>query len=884
VKLFFTSISLLITLPIAIYIFIWFYNTISLYGKISDFPSGPYMKLHTVGLMTYHELLQDISLNNGASRKKDVNILIETKDLKQLKSNVPKSAMVNKKAIVILNNKAFSGKVRLRGDNEYHWLYPKTSWRFKSSKKNLLLGVHKWNFIIPKGNEMLNNQISYKLAKQMKLLVPQSKMVSLSVNNKFNGIKLMVEQIDEGFLRRNNRMPNDIYKGDNMGSKRILGVNLNMFNSPSIWKKPAYNNHYPADAKKPLESLLLQQNMSMLDYKSFAKFSAYIDLLNTYHHDKRHNWILYYDNYYEKMYPIVWDSMGWWEDYKFKDSTNITSSPLLKSLHRDYQFMYKKYYAMHTFFKSEKNFENTLDKEIKILISKMRKNDYTHKMDAGEIVNYNESIEKIKEFKERILKRIKKVKNDFLSESRKVNYQYTITNNKSLRLSVKGRALIKRIVIEGKNIDKSEDRSISYLLDGEKIEKSLIGTSVTEIGKLIIDINLLASLKIEDTVEFEEATYDIKIKDFNTQSISAVSLTFLDGKTLDIQKVNQIHEKEFTNVKNVFITARSEVAEIWSGDIDVTGFNLISKNIIIEPGTVVTLDTNASIKILGQIKAIGTKEKPIMFKSKDNIRPWNTVVLKDSLANGSVLKYCNFQDGSGEKGNLYEYTGMLSIHNVEDVLIENCDFNNSHRTDDMVHVIYSDVSIKNTKFRNSLNDALDVDISNIKVENCEFYNSGNDAIDLMNTKAIVNNTRFINSKDKAISIGEGSKLLAENNLIQSSEIGIQVKDSSVAYVNNTSFIQNAHAVDSYHKNWRYAKGGTVFLNKCLFEENFVSDISVRKKSKTFVNDCNFITSKKIDIKSREKIEFTNDKTIVHPFKETFFQRYTKDFFNERKTL
>jgi hypothetical protein len=210
------------------------------------------------------------------------------------------------------------------------------------------------------------------------------------------------------------------------------------------------------------------------------------------------------------------------------------------------------------------------------------------------------------------------------------------------------------------------------------------------------------------------------------------------------------------------------------------------------------------------------------------------LILKGKQANGSHFRHCIFKDGSGDKGDLYEYTAMFSVHNVKDLLVEECQFYDSHKTDDMVHVIYSDVSFSKTKFIRSLSDALDVDISNVKVDHCEFIDSGNDAIDLMTTNAIVTNTKFTQSVDKAISIGEKSQLLAINNFIKGNGIGMQSKDTSKAYIYNSSFIGNKVAVDAYHKNWRYSYGGTISLENCLFENNNKT-ATVGKKSKVFIN-------------------------------------------------
>jgi hypothetical protein len=276
--------------------------------------------------------------------------------------------------------------------------------------------------------------------------------------------------------------------------------------------------------------------------------------------------------------------------------------------------------------------------------------------------------------------------------------------------------------------------------------------------------------------------------------------------------------------------------------------------------------------VLGKVTAIGTKEKPIIFEAKDATKPWGAFALKDSNANNSIFKYCIFKDGSGDKGDLYEYTAMFSVHNVKNLLVEDCEFYDSRKTDDMVHVIYSDATFKNTNFFRSLSDAIDVDISNVVVDNCEFVDSGNDSIDLMTSNAIVTNSKFIRSADKGISIGERSNLLAINNVIKNSEIGMQSKDMSKAYIYDTSFIGNKKAVDAYHKNWQYSEGGTIILDNTIFKDNIVN-ATVGKKSKVIINNSTIDTPDNFDARSikKGKIVLSHENRIAPDIDLDFFK-------------
>ena len=75
------------------------------------------------------------------------------------------------------------------------------------------------------------------------------------------------------------------------------------------------------------------------------------------------------------------------------------------------------------------------------------------------------------------------------------------------------------------------------------------------------------------------------------------------------------------------------------------------------------------------------------------------------------------------------------------------------------------------------------------------------------TEAVVWDSVLEGSGDKGISIGEGSALLVVNDRFAGDAIGIQAKDTSQAVVVNSTFEDNALAVDAYKKNWRYGDGG-----------------------------------------------------------------------------
>ena len=253
---------------------------------------------------------------------------------------------------------------------------------------------------------------------------------------------------------------------------------------------------------------------------------------------------------------------------------------------------------------------------------------------------------------------------------------------------------------------------------------------------------------------------------------------------------------------------------VWSGEVILEGYQILDQPLIIEPGTTVNLNPGAALVLKHRLTAIGTREAPIrLVPARSEQEPWGAIVLSGRGADGSTLSHCEMAGGSGLKGDLFEYSAMLSIHDVKDVVISDCQFRDNHVVDDMVHTVYTDIHFERVHFRNALSDALDLDISTASISDSHFENSGNDAVDLMTTQASITGSHFKNNGDKGISVGENSQLYAVNNTLKGNLIGVQSKDRSTAVLLNQTFKNNKTALHAYKKNWRYGDGGAIFLGK-----------------------------------------------------------------------
>lgn len=1037
-------------------------------------------------------LLQYVDSIHNDSADFNIHLFIEEREMNELGSNLPHSGFKYKPGRLLYpNGDTIAVKIRYRGDGKFHWLYDRKSYRIKTQKNNLYQGHRRFNLIVTKGHALIYNHLTYKLAKQMGLLAPDSKVIVLYINGQYDGIRIYTEQLREVFLRNNNIMPGDFYSGENIGQSKFQGLtDDNIFHGAYYWQKIASNNHYDKKNKTNLKIFLDgldSNNFDMLDLLSFARFSVLLTLTQSTHVDNIHNWRLYYDNYTEKFYPVVWDVVGWYKGFipaeGLMPDIEIITTTLYEKLFKDYRFLYLRQLVLLDFFKrKERAFIEIMDAEIEKLIPRLRTNDHFLDMQQREM-NCQETIKQIHKFGNDIkglLSNIKQVtlfkynrfldgsltdkslsskgisaqfhnalefhgtnksvvfntegipnatftyefwfKTDQSHEIDKENasrgvsgtsnqhfavlpsyggkenfrgtgvsvgingislyehksgylgarivyeaslkgwshiavvyensapslyvngnkvasrnatndiikpifslsghfhdnkyfngvmdefrvwsraltqseieanmnreltgdekglalyynfnklkkdkifsdvstnsrdgilvngppseptptYKYSNTDY-GLRILLNGRIPIQKIFLGLKKKTPPPNKIfIEYVLNEKVIRKDVSNSISMSSDQMILNQPLLANMEVvHGEMKIFPATYDLIIEGLKMNLIKNVKfqLLDLDESIIEAEFVKDIEMENFKNVINIIQENPVKEPLVWQGEVKIEGMEIIDNDLLIKPGTKVYLGEKAVVKVLGKLKALGTKADSIHFLPLNNDRPWGALVLMGEKANGSQLKHCSFSKGSGLKGEIFEYIGMLSIHNVKDVAINNCRFTDNRAADDMVHVVYSKVIFDSCRFEGAFADAVDADISSIVVKNCEFINAGDDGLDLMTSKSVIWNSQFINCKDKGIAAGEASDLLVINSRFSGNTIGVQCKEDSKTIIYNSLLKGNGKALDAYKKNWRYSSGGVIELYKSVITGNS-QNMTAQAKSSVYVFDC-FIDS------------------------------------------
>jgi len=768
-------------------------------------------------------------------------IFVEEQSLKRLLESTPNSTKKWVSGYFKNSKDKFQSiQMRYRGDNPRNWLLEKKSFKIKTKRDELINNVRDydyWNF----SSEIY---AAHRLFYDLGFVSQEPKIVVVNLNGEHKGVYIELERINEKFLRNKKIMPVNVYKGENASIEKPIGINSNLFNNPYLWNKLSVFRD--VNDKSDLAYFLktLKENElekipdptinGYIDVKNFSKFLAFLTITQNNHHDWYHNMRLIVDPWNGKVTQIITDPIIG-DEVQFQDkrmneflidfSSNDLTSYLTRSSivnNEKYKWLYK--YIIE---------KNQISKISKYYDSIEQNLSYLDKIEPYQMYGRHTGQKPTTDFKNTIneLKsnevNIKKI----LTDKPDVNWNDNKKNFSIIVKSILPASDIEVYFNDEKNIpnwisiDENYDNKIS---DSE--EKFYINKN-----------NLFISIPVSLYANRENNTYsDSNFKNGYKVTIAPTKFKFITSNSIMPNKI--VIKNNFSGKKNVVVKKNTKAvkankfnkiinlsAEKLEKEINLSGEIIVNENIVfdnqvnIEPGTTFLINKGKHIIFKNKVLGLGDKINPIIFKplKNDDMNPWGTVAILGEKTSGSILRNVNMSGGSGGKYNQFMFISMFSIHDAQNIKIEESEFSNNKIYDDNIHVIYSKkIELKNNKILNSLRDAIDIDMSeDIYIDNLQIENSGNDGIDFMETSAVINSGKIINSKDKGISIGENSSVNINKIILKDNKTGIAVKDSSEAEVENSTFNNNKIQVSSYAKNWRYGSGGAIKIKNSKFQNN-----------------------------------------------------------------
>ena len=731
-------------------------------------------------------------------------------------------------------------KIRYRGDNFFNWAYQKKSYRIKLKKKQLIDSTRVFNYTFLSDKDALIRYLPYFIGKLVNLPTPNARLIELRVNGKPQGVYMEYDDIDEGFLRRNNYMPVNIYKGEQFHTGRDQEKGVELFNNPSLWTKGAIFNQRDSNDSSDLNSLINQIRISegsvanfhnlkeLADIDIWAKYDALQTLLQSSHNDDDHNMRIVSDVWRGSFHPIVYEmvcDVNNYRDIVFENPTNSLYKVLTKSsefLSLKYKYLYEMLVAEVLSEASshvnqlESRFYASFNRDIHKDLFRNSTSSSTNRdiqKDLYKISNRPSAPYEAGDFKEFANLLIEREQRLLTKLNKNLIPQWS-QDKKTLSILVDGIVPIKDPVF---TLSKKPTKPIKYYFDKD-------ANGIISEEDLLLPVELDGNnLTIRAEFFANRVSYKNNYNYYPIQKIVATRFNIISDEEIEVLEGYVNHyfngsEQKLYNGKaegasplklNYPIVPEKDVLHFWEGVVEIDKNTIVENKVKILPGTEIILHKGVSLIFKNHVEAVGTSENKIKFVSKDN-EIWGALSLVGEKTKNSTFDFVTIQGGSGYDSPNLRMVGMFSVHNTSNISLLNMEFSRNHIYDDLIHVVYSqNVLFKNCKISNSLFDAIDIDISTAIIDSCVIENSGNDGIDSMSSVVKVINSFINGSGDKGISIGEKSSVLVINSSITNNNIGIESKDLSTANISKSYFYGNKLAINAYKKNWQYGGGGLV---------------------------------------------------------------------------
>ncbi|MEC7584451.1 MAG: CotH kinase family protein [Planctomycetota bacterium] len=768
-----------------------------------------------------------------------VNLFIGADELAALDRELPHSGFEYVRGRLFDGDRFLKVKVRYRGDFFYHWAFDKKSLRVRTKKVDRFAGLRTFNLIAPKLAGQVNGFLGYAMAHRLGLLTPQAELVWVYVNGSCRGLHLMLEQITESTLRDAGRMPGDIYSGELVAKDAWIGLDNHLFEQTGLWTKVAINNHFPADARRPLERLceLLRMAPSealheelgrLLDIDAFAKLAAMEILLGSYHSGETHNWRLFYDPWKTRFEPVVWDPNAYVGFEQHGETPPVALDPNVSRL--------------HNLLLTNSAFLTARERALREFLTTAQVQAYWAEVqDAVEVAAFaveedpllsppNEAF--VASVVERLPGHVEHLHRTITSEYLEPRYpvRWATLPDGGLRVQVGDRVPVNALELRFEApMSGSLNARLQIERTGASVTRRLPVSTTDEGSRWRIEVTLHSELQPAPRIEMgvlrvlskhvKPTSFDIYLEGLPPDAqLVGVDVQRPGGV---IESARQEQQLPPTLLDLLYGTGAEEPRPTvrWSGAVELDGTTELDADLWIEPGTRIRMGAGASLIVRGRCTAVGKEDAPIRFERRSPEQaPWGTVALVGDAAAGSSFGHTTFQGGSGlvDAEGMFEYSSSVSIHDVDGVRFEHCRFERGSTVDDLVHAVYAQVDFIECAFVEHAGDALDLDISRATLTGCSFERAHNDGLDLMTSEVVVERCRFLDCGDKGISVGEGSHLLALGCEFERCLIGVQAKDGSQAAIAAGDFMSCGQSLDAYRKNWRYAAGGVVTAWACRF--------------------------------------------------------------------
>jgi len=192
---------------------------------------------------------------------------------------------------------------------------------------------------------------------------------------------------------------------------------------------------------------------------------------------------------------------------------------------------------------------------------------------------------------------------------------------------------------------------------------------------------------------------------------------------------------------------------------------------------------------------------------------WGGIALQGPGTKGSEWHSVELEGGTRPSFRSTDYPALVDVHDTSDILFEDCQFQGQASKLDTLHFAYvKNGEIRDSSFRASPGDALDLEYSSVALRLVRIIGAGDDGLDLMGSQVKLSDSVILGAVGNGISAGEESQVDVQNSLVSDCKVGVLAKNAAHLSLSGSLLFRNATGVHTYQRTVRYAGASEVTAN------------------------------------------------------------------------
>ncbi len=682
--------------------------------------------------------------------------------------------------------KKIKAELRLKGHMTDHLQNKKWSFRIKTKGGNAFMGMKVFSIQHPGTRNYIYEWIYHEMMKEEGIIALNYDFIKVKVNGEDWGIYAVEEHFAQELVDRNERPKGpllrfnpDMYWQARIAESERLSYKMDFatFNSTffeAYDDKSAYKDSVILNGYQKAASLMEQfrngnlKTSDVFDIKKLAAFHAIIDVVGGHRSLDWSDVKYYYNSETNKIEPVAYESFGVQPTFAICGSNNFTlaSNEDIATYHeklfsdprfyREYMKQLIRIGSGKWLKKFLKKIDKELQKKLAIVYTDYAYKDYTPDP-------YYENIKLIQ---------------TIIQPAQAIHAYVNAVEGDSIELSVAG-------------ID-----ALPCMLFSLSIDTSVVVPQYK--------YSLIASKQIRGVLNYQRIKLPLP-KQLNINAKTKLKLTYntlglehYKPKTIDVIPIstsdfvqngdmNKPLVEKFTDLGELDCIEKNSIKQVIEFK---TGKITLSKSIVIPSGYSVfikagtTIDFTKSARIISRSQFIvnGTEENPVTLLSSDGTAGGIALL---NTTKPSVFTYVVAHNiGQGQP--LFENSAAICAYEST-LKISNCSFYENNWND--VRMIRGILTISNTSFGKTKEDALVLYYSKAFLNDCSFSNIADDGIEATGSVVRASNINFNGIKSSAILAKCKSEFIVTNTTINGSAIGITSKDNSQVNASHISIIE-----------------------------------------------------------------------------------------------